>query len=65
MDPLKYSREVVLEEALLVLVTHDLAADRREKASHCIELQHAVKVLVEHCGYTESAFALRGTAEGN
>lgn len=43
---------LLLETALLELVIHELAADEREKTPHSLELQKAVDVLREHCGYS-------------
>jgi hypothetical protein len=50
---------VILEEALLKLVIHDVCADRRTKRpDHCLELQLAIEVLKDHCGYTDNMYLL-------
>jgi hypothetical protein len=46
LDPRRFSgREAVLAAALDRLVQHDYAADLREDAPNCVELQHAIRVL--------------------
>lgn len=52
-----------MEEALLHLVIHDVAADKREKLPHCLELQNAIRVLKEDCGYTDNIYSLEGLTE--
>lgn len=47
---------VILETALLALVTHDLAETKREDLDPCLELQEAVDVLVKHCGYNKTVW---------
>jgi hypothetical protein len=50
--------QMLLEEALIRLVSHDRAADSRNGNPSCIELQNAVEVLKDHCGYTEIGIQL-------
>jgi hypothetical protein len=50
--------QITLESALLRLVYHDRAADRREGINNCTELEWAIDVLKEHCGYTDGVFGL-------
>lgn len=49
-----------IEEALLLLVIHDVAADRRAKLPHCLELQNAIDVLKDDYGYTDHMYLLEG-----
>ena len=46
----------ILEAALLALVRHDVASDMREMTEHCLELQEAINVLINHCGYSNVFF---------
>ncbi|GAH42606.1 unnamed protein product [marine sediment metagenome] len=42
---------ILLEETLLELVLHDIAADNRDDVPFSFELQKACDVLEGHCGY--------------
>jgi hypothetical protein len=45
-------REQVLARVLDQLALHDFAADVRDGAPHCVELQHAIHLLDEVAGIT-------------
>jgi len=55
--------QIRLENALIRLAYHDLAADKRDKVESCIELQDALRVLKEHCGYTDEFAAIDGLCD--